>query len=324
MNFSRFIRPAALGTALLALAASRAGAADPAKITLNVGVLKIAALADVYAAQQLGFFEKQGLEVVTTTANNGNDLITALESNRLDIALAIPGVAMQAREKGYKVSLVFQNELAHATAPDTGALIVRADSPITTIKGLVGKKIAHSGIGTQAWAAVRAVEQKNNVDPASVTDLEISYPQMRSVLLQGQIDAVAVVDPFTSQILNAKEGRVLSYFYVDSVPNQPVGAFWATDENMIKNKDAIRKFQVAMHQALTYMSTHPTEAKKLIAEYTGLKPEFTAQMNPIRWSDKVNLGDWHRTAQMLVLTGATKTMSHVEDLIPKESMHPGE
>ena len=99
-------------------------------------MVKIAALGDVYAAQKLGYFEKEGLDVTITTANNGNDLMTAMESGRLDVILAIPDIAMRADEKGYDATLVFQNELAHTKAPDTGALIVRNDSPITSVKSV--------------------------------------------------------------------------------------------------------------------------------------------------------------------------------------------
>ena len=86
---------------------------------------------------------------------------------------------------------------------NTGALIVKADSPITSVKQLAGKKVAHSGIGTQAWAAVADVEMKNGVDPKSVQDLEMSYPQMPGVLAQGLVDAVAAVSPRVGLVLKA-------------------------------------------------------------------------------------------------------------------------
>ncbi|HEY0581076.1 MAG TPA: ABC transporter substrate-binding protein, partial [Chloroflexota bacterium] len=76
-----------------------------------MGINKIAAVTDIYLAQQLGYFKDEGLEIEMVTGNSGNDLMTALQSGKLDIVLAIPGVAMQAREKGFNVGLVLQNEI---------------------------------------------------------------------------------------------------------------------------------------------------------------------------------------------------------------------
>jgi NitT/TauT family transport system substrate-binding protein len=326
-------RPRTLVTAALAAAALAAGitgvgtparaATPPAHVSLNVGVLKIAALADIYAAQKLGYFEKEGLDVTLTTASNGNDLMTALQSGKLDIILAIPGVAMRADEKGYDATLVFQNELAHTKSPDTGALIVKSDSPITSVKQLAGKKVAHSGIGTQAWAAVVDVEMKNGVDPKSVQDLEMSYPQMPGVLGQGLVDAVAAVDPFTSGILAAKQGRVISWFYVDSIPGQPIGAFWASKAWAAKNADVVKRYQTAMHAAVVYMNAHPDEAKTFITEYSGMNADAVKNMNPIRWDDRVNLTSWNETAKMLMTTHVLDKMPVLSEMIPASAMDPG-
>lgn len=328
MNRSRSFVTVALAAAVFAAGITAAGmpvraATPPPRVSLNVGVLKIAALADIYAAQKLGYFEKEGLDVTLTTANNGNDLMTALQSGKLDIILAIPGVAMRADEKGYEATLVFQNELSHTKSPDTGALIVKADSPITSVKQLVGKKVAHSGIGTQAWAAVIDVEMKNGVDPKSVQDLEMSYPQMPGVLAQGLVDAVAAVDPFTSGLLASKQGRVISWFYVDSVPGQPVGAFWASKAWAAKNADVVKRYQTAMHAAVVYMNGHPDEAKTFITEYSGMNADAVKNMTPIRWDDRVNIASWNETAKMLMTMHVLDKMPVFADMIPASSMDPG-
>lgn len=309
------IRIAAAVVALLLLVPEAPPARAAGRTALTVGVIKIAALADIYAAQQLGAFDKEGLDVTLVQANNGNDLLTALQSGKIDIALAIPGTAMVARERGFKISFVYQNELAHAKAPDTGALLVKADAPIASLKQLAGKKIAHSGLGSQAWAAVRMVETRAGIDPSTLTELEVPLPQMRGTLAQGLVDAVVTIDPFTTQMLLAKEARVLSWFNIDSIPSQPLGAFWAQDDWLAAHLPTAKRFVAAMHQGLTYVVDHPEEAKRMVAEYTGLKPEITENMLPIRWSDKVAKADWQRAAQMMQQSGAVKDVPRVDDLM---------
>jgi NitT/TauT family transport system substrate-binding protein len=284
--------------------------------TLNLGVLKIAGLADVHAAQQLGYFREQGIEVNLTTAGNGNDLMTALQSGKLDITLAIPGVAMQAREKGYNVSMVVQNEVVSNTGPDTGALIVKADSPINSLKDLAGKKVAVVGIGNQGTVATMYTLKKNGVDTTAVQLVEIPPPQMNPVLLQGQVDAISQVEPFTSQILTSGEGRSLSWVLVEALPAMPLGAFWAPDDWLARNSDTAKGFATAIQKAIDYMNANPEEAKKIVADYTGLKPDVVSSMTPIRWNATVNRDNWKKLGDMMVEMGALQKPPDLDQLIP--------
>jgi NitT/TauT family transport system substrate-binding protein len=284
--------------------------------TLNLGVLKIAGLADVHAAQQLGYFREQGIEVNLTTAGNGNDLMTALQSGKLDITLAIPGVAMQAREKGYNVSMVVQNEVVSNTGPDTGALIVKADSPINSLKDLAGKKVAVVGIGNQGTVATMYTLKKNGVDTSAVQLVEIPPPQMNPVLLQGQVDAISQVEPFTSQILTSGEGRSLSWVLVEALPAMPLGAFWAPDDWLARNSDTAKGFATAIQKAIDYMNANPEEAKKIVADYTGLKPDVVSSMTPIRWNATVNRDNWKKLGDMMVEMGALQKPPDLDQLIP--------
>jgi NitT/TauT family transport system substrate-binding protein len=319
----RFLIAAAIAAGLATLNLGAGGNAQPAKTTIQLGLLKIAGLADAYAADKLGYFAEQGLEVNVTLASSGQDLLAAVQSGKLDIVLAIPGTAMQAREKGFKVQLVLQNETSNAKAPDQAALLVKPDSPITSIKQLVGKKIAYNAIGNQSWASVRYLMLRNGVDPNSVQDLELSIPQMPGALEQGLVDAIAIVEPFMSATVAAKKGRVLSWNFVESVPNQPTGAFWATDEYIAKNPATIKKFVNAMHKSITYLTAHMDERHKMVVEWTGMKPEVVQNTIPNPWNDKVNRKDWERTIDMLVKGGSLKAPMKFEEIVPPSALNPG-
>jgi NitT/TauT family transport system substrate-binding protein len=318
----RFLIAAALAAGLVS-ANLGAGSAQPAKTTINLGLLKIAGLADAYAADKLGYFAEQGLEVVVTTATSGQDLLAAVQSGKLDIVLAIPGTAMQAREKGFKVQLVMQNEIANAKAPDQAAVLVRPDSPIKSLKDLAGKKIAYNGLGNQAWASVRFLLMKNGIDPNSTQEVELAVPQMPGALEQGLVDAIAVVEPFMSATVNAKKGRVISWNFVESVPRQPDGAFWATDEYIAKNPAIVKKFVNAMHKSIVYLNARPDETRKMVSEWTGMKLEIVQYTVPDLWSDKVNRKDWERTIDMLVKAGSLKAPMKFDEIVSPGAMNPG-
>jgi NitT/TauT family transport system substrate-binding protein len=287
-----------------------------------VGINKIAAVTDIYLAQQLGYFKDEGLEIEMVTGNSGNDLMTALQSGKLDIVLAIPGVAMQAREKGFNVGLVLQNEIAHDSGPDTGGLIVKGDSTIQSLADLKGKRVAVPALGNQVTVSVQHVLKKNGIEPASVQWVEIPFPQMNSVLAQGQADAIAQVDPFTSQLIASKEGRLLSWYYIDAVPGMPIGALWATDDWRKSNPDVVNKFTRAMVRSVEYLKAHPSEGKQHVAEFTGLKPEAIASMAPIVWEPKVNRAVWERVGAMMLEMGAINKAPNIDELVPAAALDP--
>lgn len=308
-------------TATLGASAVRA---QPAKTEINVGVIKIAGLSDVYAAQKLGYFADQGLDAKLTFATNGQVLLSALESGSLDITLAIPGTAMQARDRGgYRLVLVSQNEVAHVKGPDQGALVVRYSSPITSVKDLAGKKIGYGQIDNQQWAGIHDVLEKAGVDPKSTQELEVPFPQMPAALDRGLVDAVGALEPFVSAMLNAKQGRVIAWNYSDSVPAQPVGAFWATEDWAAKNRATARKFAAAMHASITYLNAHPDVRKKMVEEFTGMQPEQVANLIPDVWSDRVVRSDWEKTMRMMVQNGLISANLKFTDLVPPSAMDPG-
>lgn len=324
----RSIVRSALGAAAVLILAgavcTSSGRAQPALTPLNLGIIKIAGLTDAYAAQKLGYFAAEGLDVKTTLANNGQILLTGLLAGDFDIVLAIPGTAMQARNRGLMVKLVMQNEVAHAKAPDQGGVLVKADGPITNIKQLEGKKIAYAQISNQQWAGVRYVLEKAGVKPETVQDVEMPYPAMDAALQNGTVDAIAQLEPFLSAALNAKKARVLSWNYVESVPSQPDGAFWATDDWSAKNRPAIVKFQRAMHKAIAYLDVHPEVKKALIAEFTGLPEAMLANLIPDVWTDKVVRGDWEKTMQLMVGAGLIKSTLTFSELVPDYAINPGQ
>jgi NitT/TauT family transport system substrate-binding protein len=101
---------------------------------------------------------------------------------------------------------------------------------------------------------------------------------MAGALDRGLVDAVAADEPFVSTMLDAKRARVVAWNYVESIPGQPIGAFWATEGWAAANPATVRKFRAAMHATITYLNAHPDVATKMIAEFTDIKRETLSHM----------------------------------------------
>lgn len=212
-----------LSAAVLAFGAGNALAQGK---KLRVGSLKIASLTNVDVAQKAGIFARNGLDVEVIQFRSGNEAISAQRGGHVDIVLSIPGSAMNANERGFDLVLIAQNETAHKQGPDSGALLVLKDSGITDVSQLAGKKIATSNLHSQYHVAIRTVLKKHGVDPKSVTFLELPFRSQPDALKSKQIDVSACLDPWTTQ-MRTSYAKVLAWNYVKSIPEQPIGAWYA-------------------------------------------------------------------------------------------------
>jgi NitT/TauT family transport system substrate-binding protein len=291
---------------------------------LNIADIKIAAQTDAYAAEKLGFFEKHGLDVEFTYAASGQDILTAVESGQQDVGLAIPGLALMANATaGFDYVGLLQDQVAHEEGPDTGGLIVSADSDIEDLKDLEGRSVAVVATGAnQVYVSVVKVLTDAGVDVSKVNFQQIPFPQMGAVLAQGQVDAVANVDPFTTGLLSSGDGRLLSWYYVDALPGMPLGTYWATQEWADSHSAEVAAFQAAMHEAVDYLNANPDEARDLIAEFTGLDRALLDEMPLIKWDTNVSTDIWEQLGEMYQEQGLISDSLTAEDLLVESALKP--
>ena len=239
-------------SALASLAATPAFAQGQAPV-VKVGTLKMGSLTNVWVAKQAGFFERNGLNVELVEFRNGNEAIAAHQGGAVDILLTIPGTSMAARERGFDLVLLTQSEIAKSEGPDTAAIVVKSDAPYKSLKDLEGKRVGLGAPRSQYSVAVEKAFKNAGVDPKKVNFADLPFPTMSDVLRAGQIDAIAVLDPWLTQLATSGQGRNLSWFYIDSVPAQPIGAWWTKKSFIDRNPQAAKNFVKAMHETIDYM-----------------------------------------------------------------------
>ena len=300
--------------ALAMLAPSHLIAQTPAPV-IKVGTLKIGSLTSVWVAKQASFFERNGLNVELVEFRNGNEAIAAHQGGAVDILLTIPGTSMVARERGFDLVLLTQNEVARTQGPDSGAILVRADSPYKTAKDLEGKRVGLGAPRSQYSVTVEKALQANGADPKKIQFPEAPFFGMADMLRAGQIDAIAALDPWVTQLLTSGAARNLSWYYVDSVPAQPIGAWWTKSSFIDKNPNAAKGFVKAMHEAMDYMMEDVARARKNVAAYTGMDPALVEQMPINQWSYKIDRTKWQAVIDMMVENGLLEKPHKAEEYI---------
>lgn len=94
-------------------------------------------------------------------------------------------------------------------APTSEGIVVKADSDITSIKDLSGKKVAVNRGGTGEYLLMRGLET-NGVDTKSVERVYLSPSDSGPSFTQGHVDAWATWDPFLTIAEKAYDGKVVA------------------------------------------------------------------------------------------------------------------
>ena len=185
----------AVAVTLVPLAADAEDLA-PVKLGLN----KLGAMTNIWIAGQTGIFKKHGLDVDVREIPLTDQSIAVLQSKSVDIVLLIPGTAMAAKEQGFDLVLVGQNETAGTTPPVSNAIMVSATSSIQGIKDLKGKRLAISSPHGQAFAAVKELFQRAGISTDDVRMTAAPFTAVADLMRTGQVDAATTLDPYTTQI----------------------------------------------------------------------------------------------------------------------------
>ena len=192
---------------------------------------------------------------------------------------------------------------------------VLKDSPVQSLADLAGKKIAIAALRAPPHLGVKMLLERAGVDLKTVTFLEMPYGAQVDALRGKQIDALATVDPFTTQLRISGLGRVISWNYVESVPEQPLGAFYTRTDYAARNEAVLDKFVGALHEAMDYLNADETRARVLIAEYSGLDPKLLAEMPLNAWDYRIKPEVWQRIVDMLVANAELQSAHKVDDFL---------
>ena len=299
------------------LYATLPAAAQPETSKLRISAVPIAGFTPIYAADKLGFFKQEGLEVTIDRAAGGAQTVPLLVQGTLQLAVTPVVSAALANQQGFNLRIIPPSLDEKRNVPGQTAQIVLADSAIQSPADLKGKRVAVNTINSVNWLYDRAfVRSKGKLDPAEVQYTEVPFPSMVDTLLRGSVDAINVPQPFHHIAVATGKVRVLGYPFVETQPGLHIAPYAGTAAWLDANPKTVKGFVSAMGKAVEHMRNNPQDAKKLIAEFTGAKPELVDVIPIDDWSTTLAVEDVQKTFQVMKQEGVLK-----KDLNAKETIH---
>jgi sulfonate transport system substrate-binding protein len=271
----RRLAPAALLLPLALLLAACGGNASAGtgndtdgkgSLTLNVGDQKGGSEAILRAAGEL---DNLDYKIRWSTFTSGPPLLEAVNAKAVDIGGVGNTPPVFAAGADSKISVV---AAWHGTSKGD-AVLVPNDSKLTGPTQLKGRSIAVAQGSSAHYQLVASLKKAG----LGLGDVKVKYLQPADALAaftSGKVDAWAVWDPYTSQILRSKQGRVLTTG--EGVTNGLT--FQVAAPSALKDKKkvaAIKDYLERLRRAYKWVYSHESEWAKVWAKETGL-PEDVA------------------------------------------------
>ena len=257
--------------ALIALGLARSACAQ----TITVTHWGAAFYGAPYAvAMAKGFFKQRGVDItgVLTSTGGGTSVRNTLAGDLPYGEVALPA-AIEAIRAGQPLKIV----CAGAESIADILWIAKPDSPLNSIKDIVGKKIGYTSPGSVTNMLILMAMKAQGIDATSVTLVPAGgIGANLTAVLSGAIDAGMTGEPVWSQ----EKSKVKPVFWTkDVLPadmTQTVGI--VTDELAKAGPEKIRAIIAGRREGVKYIEAHPEEAADIVAKTYNIDAALTREV----------------------------------------------
>lgn len=223
--------------------------------------------AEVFYAQELGLFQKAGLNVDIQVMQNGAAIGAAIQGGGLQIGSSSTLVVARAHERGLPFLFIAPGG-QYAAATPSSALVVPSGSPIKTAKDLNGKTVAALSLRGIDQSSVMAWCDENGGDSSTVKFVEITPGEMPAALERGTVDAAMLAEPFLTAARS--KTRILGKAYESVAKSWLIAGWFSTSDWIEKNTATARKFADVMKQSGDWANANPVRAAAVLQKYSKL------------------------------------------------------
>jgi sulfonate transport system substrate-binding protein len=202
-----------------------------------------------------GWLEEEGYTVEWVQSLGSSKANEALRAGAVDFGSTAGSAALLARANGAPQQIVDV-----VAQPEWAALVVPADSEITSVSDLKGKRIA-AALGTDPYFfLVQALEQ-NGLSVDDVTIENLIHADGAAALQSGSVDAWSGLDP----IMASTEAAGATLVYRDLELNS-YSVLNATEEIIENNPEAVQAVVDAYERAREWALANPAETARILAD----------------------------------------------------------
>lgn len=207
-----------------------------------------------YVAQELGFFEEQGLDVSVSIGQGADKSMTALLSDSADIALLGTEAGIYVYNEGKEdYPLAF----AQLTQRAGNFIVSREPEPNFKWSDIKGKSVIGGRIGGMPELVLEYVLKQNGIIPNKDMELinNISYTSTSGAFVGNIGDYTVEFEPTATALEQQNNGYIVASLGTAS-GYVPYTVYMATSAYIEQNADIIQKFTNAIQKGQTWVKEH--------------------------------------------------------------------
>jgi NitT/TauT family transport system substrate-binding protein len=238
----------------------RPAAAQGPTVKVGTAVLgDFSMVAPIVVAQEKGFFRGQGVAVEFQPFRGGPDLVKAVVAGQIQIGVTGATDVPVFRATGVPIRFI-------ASQVDGNHFTLNVAQTINALGDLKGKSIGVTRVGAATWIFAVMLAKQQGWDPekdVTVVGLGGLDAQL-AALTRGEIAAFIWGDGGAVTELQGKSKVLLR---LDTVtPKWISQAYYATDESIKGNKDALHKTLKALFQGAQFIRESPKESAAIASK----------------------------------------------------------
>lgn len=233
---------------------------------LRIAVNNTQASLPVVVADEEGYFEEQGLDAKVTTVTDISKIPPTL-GKQYDIGFGVQPSLIQAAAKGIDIAAVSGNATSSKEQQDY-VIMARPEAGINNPSDFSGKKVGSPTLNGNIHTATKYWLKTNDVNPSSITEMQVPTPTMVDQLEAGLIDAAEMQQPFIEQA--EKAGMVKVGYALSAVADPTSMSCWIADRTWAtENGETLSKYRAALDDANEWIRDNDADARKVLSEFTG-------------------------------------------------------
>lgn len=219
---------------------------------------------NLFAAKELGIFEKHGLDVTLQQINSSSQAVASLRSKSVDVVAGPAGVIMDAIAKGVTDFMIFGECM-----PST-VLEVWVQPNIKSVKDLVGKTISSTNPNSLGDLMIGVWLGRNGIKKSEVNVVYLGgLGNLISAMKANKTDATLILPPLGEQLLASGQKRLGDLRDI-TYSNQG----WTTTKSYAaRSGDALQRYTSAVTEAVAFVKRNKQKSLPVMPKYTGVNNE---------------------------------------------------
>jgi len=228
-----------------------------------------------WIAEEKGFFEANGIDVNLINFTWDQDMSAGLASGNLDVQAAATNTLITLLNQGIDV----QGFLLMDASYEADAIMAAKD--ITSVKDLVGKKVAYE-LGSTSDLLLNYALNEAGYTIDDIEAVPMGADAAGLSLITNRVDAAVTYEPYISAALREGNGQHVIYTAAEN-PGLISDIMIARSEFINKNPKLILGLAKAWDQAVQFIRDNPEEGGKIIADAVGSPmDEFTVAFKGVK------------------------------------------